>query len=695
MSFAKEYGINLFKHAKLKKKYIKMNEKKNLTTKETLDLAIQNHQKNNLRVAENLYKKILEKDPNHLDSNFLLGSLSAQIRNFDLAKQLLNKAIQIEPGHANAHNNLGIVFQEIGERQRAINYFQKAIKIQPDHVNAYNNLGTVFQLLNKNVEALTYYQKAIIINPNHTDTINNLSKFLSEKERLSKDIIESNNIDLKKLYLFLFRRNYINHNDIFFITNFLFLKGESFEQIEQFLNSDSSILENKIIQALLKEELFLLLLQKSLMRDKSFEKLLTKLRYEILFTLVNSNQNILKEYFDFIVSLAEQCLLNEYVYAQSKKEINHVNQLKNKIVNNKKINEIEMGILGCYIPLYTSKNITNKLLDYKSKNILFNDLITMQIKEPLKEKELANSIKSLGKIYDKVSLKVRDQYEKNPYPRWRFTYPNIPNHFLDIFTKQIKPNKINIDNKFDNPNVLIAGCGTGQHICIAANYLNANILGIDLSIASLAFAKRKVEELGLKNIEFLQADILELNNLNKKFDVIECLGVLHHMKDILKGLKILVDLLEPHGVLQIGLYSERARQAQGIIKAREFAKKNKFENSITGIRNFREAIFNEKKDLLFQKVSKVKDFYSTSSVKDLIFHVQERCFTLPQISKILENLNLEFLNFYEPKVKNKYSILFPDDEKNSSLNNWNQFEINNPDTFLGMYKFWVRKKQKI
>ena len=129
--------------------------------------------------------------------------------------------------------------------------------------------------------------------------------------------------------------------------------------------------------------------------------------------------------------------------------------------------------------------------------------------------------------------------------------------------------------------------------------------------------------------------------------------------------------------------------------AKEFAKENKFENSIAGIRSFREAIFNEKADLLLQKVSEVKDFYSTSSVKDLIFHVQEHRFTLPQISKILENLNLEFLSFYDLKVKNKYSILFSNDKKNTSLNNWDQFETIQPDTFLGIYKFWIRKKQKI
>ena len=57
-------------------------------------------------------------------------------------------------------------------------------------------------------------------------------------------------------------------------------------------------------------------------------------------------------------------------------------------MNNKKINELEIAILGCYIPLYTSKSVTNKLIDYKSKNNLFNDLINIHIKEPLNEIKL-------------------------------------------------------------------------------------------------------------------------------------------------------------------------------------------------------------------------------------------------------------------------------------------------------------------
>ena len=78
-----------------------------------------------------------------------------------------------------------------------------------------------------------------------------------------------------------------------------------------------------------------------------------------------------------------------------------------------------------------------------------------------------------------------------------------------------------------------------------------------------------------------------------------------------------------------------------------------------------------------------------------MFHVQEHRFTIPEISKMLKNLNLEFLGFMNPFIKTKFSKFFLNDKKNISLDNWNQFEISNPDTFSNMYQFWVRKIQKI
>jgi SAM-dependent methyltransferase len=198
-----------------------------------------------------------------------------------------------------------------------------------------------------------------------------------------------------------------------------------------------------------------------------------------------------------------------------------------------------------------------------------------------------------------------------------------------------------------------------------------------------------VEELGLKNVEFLHADILQLKNLKRKFNIIECVGTLHHMKDPVAGLRVLLNLLETNGFLKLGLYSEIARQ--NITKARNFIKKKKIKSTIEDIRNFREIINNEDVDPALKKIFESKDFYSTSMARDLMFHVQEHRFKLPEISKILKNFNLEFLGFSNQYIKSKFSKMFPEDKKNISLENWDKFENSNPNTFYNMYQFWVRK----
>ena len=68
-------------------------------------------------------------------------------------------------------------------------------------------------------------------------------------------------------------------------------------------------------------------------------------------------------------------------------------------------------------------------------------------------------------------------------------------NFINILNSNIKPNKITSNKSFFNPNVLIAGCGTGQQLENAITYENANILAVDLSRSSLAYAKRKMEEI--------------------------------------------------------------------------------------------------------------------------------------------------------------------------------------------------------
>ena len=86
------------------------------------------------------------------------------------------------------------------------------------------------------------------------------------------------------------------------------------------------------------------------------------------------------------------------------------------------------------------------------------------------------------------------------------------------------------------------------------------------------------------------------------------------------------------------------------------------------------------------------DFYATSDCRDLLFHVQETRCTIPQIAAFLSENNLEFLGFVladsvRAQFEAKYSR-----QKDPDLNCWQEYETQNPDTFRGMYEFWVQKR---
>jgi len=220
----------------------------------------------------------------------------------------------------------------------------------------------------------------------------------------------------------------------------------------------------------------------------------------------------------------------------------------------------------------------------------------------------------------------------------------------------------------------------------------ATILAVDLSVTSLAYAKRKTQELGIGNIEYRQADILALASSTDRFDVIECTGVLHHLEDPLAGWNILCSLLRRAGVMRIGLYSEIARRH--VVRAREFIVAKGFAATNDGIRACRTAILEQRDDELLARVVRGEDFYSLSGCRDLLFHVQEHRFTLPQIGGLLERLNLEFIGFEfadgAPAVG--YKERYSDDRSATNLANWHELEAVAPDTFAAMYQFWVRRR---
>ena len=310
-------------------------------------------------------------------------------------------------------------------------------------------------------------------------------------------------------------------------------------------------------------------------------------------------------------------------------------------------------------------------------------LYTSRKKESLK-------IDSISNINDSISLKVKKQYEKNPYPRWTNLGLSIePKNIKDVFKYKnldIDFQKINFSEKIE---ILISGCGTGQHALTTASvYKNANIYALDLSFNSLSYAKRKAKELDFKNIKFIQGDLLDIKKLNKKFDLIESVGVLHHMSDPFLGWKILTDCLKDNSFMWIGLYSKKAREH--IAEIRKSIKELKIETTKYNIDSFRKKIFNDN-STKWNSLKNSPDFYSTSGIVDLLFHVQEHNFTIPIIREYMKTLNLFFLGFEDANIINKFKKIYNKPRDVYDLDKWHKFEIKNPKVFSGMYQFWCQK----
>lgn len=87
------------------------------------------------------------------------------------------------------------------------------------------------------------------------------------------------------------------------------------------------------------------------------------------------------------------------------------------------------------------------------------------------------------------------------------------------------------------------------------------------------------------------------------------------------------------------------------------------------------------------------DMFSISACRDLLFHVQEKRLTLTEIEAFLRDNDLTFIGFeIASDVLHAYRSRFPDDRAATDLARWQVFETENPDTFVGMYQFWIQKK---
>jgi SAM-dependent methyltransferase len=396
---------------------------------------------------------------------------------------------------------------------------------------------------------------------------------------------------------------------------------------------------------------------------------------------------------DLWCSLAEQCFINEYAFALGSDEAAQAADMREVLAaaldSGARIAAPLVIAVAAYFPLHTVAK-ADRLLGMSWPRPV-QRLLRQQVREPLQEAEYRAELAQLTPIGDDAAP-VREQYEESPYPRWVRTALAPAAVPLETYLRERLPAAaIPPLHPGDSVDYLAAGCGTGQWLCEQAGAIaGARVLAIDVSRASLAYAKRKAPETGLSNIEFAQADLTNIAALGRTFDLIECSGVLHHLTDPLAAWRALLPALKAGGVMRVGLYSEIARK--DIVAAQRFARERGYTADADSIRRLRQEILAQPADAALQMVAHVQDFCSTSGVRDLLLHTRERRLSLPEIARFIEAEGLKFLGFeIHGTAREQFRRRFPRSPHQTELDLWHRFEQDHPYTFINMYQFWVQK----
>jgi len=298
---------------------------------------------------------------------------------------------------------------------------------------------------------------------------------------------------------------------------------------------------------------------------------------------------------------------------------------------------------------------------------------------------------------------VKKQYTEYTYPKYTENmdiFSPVPNQYCtNLFLEQINYYIYKgCKHDFNGYKVLVAGVGLGSDIInmgfFLKKYKNVKLLGIDLSPTAISICKKRITNYDLNNIELIEMSLLDLDpNVHGKFDLIICIGVLHHLENPTDGLNSLKNVLEDDGFMSIMVYGKYGRT--GVYQMQDLMKKI---NSDTNVEDYSNKINNFKniyKQLPYNNWFKLGEhlitdhIYSDEGIVDLILHCQDRAYTVSELYDFIGKSNLNIIDFSpDTRYKYKYNI----DDVIYSNNIIEKYAIN--ELFFGdiiKHSFYVSK----
>lgn len=252
-----------------------------------------------------------------------------------------------------------------------------------------------------------------------------------------------------------------------------------------------------------------------------------------------------------------------------------------------------------------------------------------------------------------ISTAVRQLYDTYPFPpeplldepppgyNWRWNWLSAYS-----FCTGMKPDRSDV-------RILDAGCGTG----VGTEYLvhlnpQAQVTGIDLSPGALEVARERCQRSGAARVEFHNLSLYDAMQLDGEFDLINCVGVLHHLEDPIRGIQALASKLAPGGLFHIFVYAELGRREimlmQQAIALLQGEERGDFTAGVRLGRNLFATLPPDNRIVVEDKRRWSMENHRDANFADMYLHPQEIDYNIETLFDLIDASGLTFIGFSNP-----------------------------------------------
>ena len=198
--------------------------------------AINAQNSGDFKIADKIYKKLLNQYPNNFEILFNYAVLNFNLKNYIKSENLFKAAILLDNNNHQIFNGYGVLLKELKRDEEAAEKFYRSIEIKNDYLNAYLNLFQIYKKYNNQEEMLKIIDKIISIKPNFPIMYHEKSSILQDLERFDEAV---SSIEAVFEYEKDSIENYLRLYDIY-------EKKKNFNKCEEISKNVISILEKKV-----------------------------------------------------------------------------------------------------------------------------------------------------------------------------------------------------------------------------------------------------------------------------------------------------------------------------------------------------------------------------------------------------------------------------------------------------------------